>query len=420
MGLIVINGIPYGDMGIIDDELSNVSINSVTNKIVTENLDTKYDKAYDVELSMDEYEALPDSKYTDGKNYYIYDATPDWEPTIIYGWSVDPDESDPYEAVTYLSGAIGKTPAKMGSTVFDYGDWSGAFFMPKPCMLYSNGEVAYYLDPNDYTKKIDGTPSDVGNLDFDGNAMMEWPLIWYKFESGVSEGEGYFYVSNKQVDNTYHCWCNVNSENNIVEHFYTAIYNGIIRGNKLRSLSGYRLTPTLAGVDAYSNTNTYVVGDLVRVDSVAYSCITNVTSAEEFDPTKWEQITLNSVGYTYGSNEVNGAIANNTTSAVEWYTAVLSDRMLISALLILMSKSLDNQMTFGRGLDTGSKGAKQNYVTGNLNDKGLFWGDTTSGTSAIKIFGMENWYGCLSIRTAGLMGTTIDNTAKFAYIRVQH
>lgn len=90
----------------------------------------------------------------------------------IYGWHVNPDISDSSNAVTYLEDAIGMTPASMGSTTFDYGSWENAFFMPKPCMLKSNGKVDYYLDPNDYTKKLDGTASDISNPNYDGNAMM--------------------------------------------------------------------------------------------------------------------------------------------------------------------------------------------------------------------------------------------------------
>ena len=159
----------------------------------------------------------------------------------IYGWHVDPSISDPSQAITYLADARGKTPAAMGASTFSYGGWEKAFFMPKPCMLRYDGTVAYYLDPNDYTKKADGTPSDVANASFEGNAMMEWPLIWYKFEAGEAEGEGSFYCSDRQVDESYHCWCNIDSQNNETEHFYTAIYNGT-GTTKLRSLSGVALT----------------------------------------------------------------------------------------------------------------------------------------------------------------------------------
>lgn len=46
--------------------------------------------------------------------------------------------------------------------------------MPKPCMLKTNGQVDYYLNENDYSKKADGTASDITNVNYNGNAMMEW------------------------------------------------------------------------------------------------------------------------------------------------------------------------------------------------------------------------------------------------------
>lgn len=280
----------------------------------------------------------------------------------IYGWHVDPSISDPAQAVTYIGDAVGKTPAAMGASTFSYGDWSNAFFMPKPCVVKSNGTVDYYLDPNDYTKKLDGTASDVADASYDGNAMMEWPLIWWKYEAGEAEGEGYFYVSNVKVDNTYNCYCNINCDNQIVEHFYTAIYNGT-GTTKLRSISGVALT------------------------------------------------SANGNGGTTYSQESTRAMANNTTAKTEWFIDVWSDRMLINGLLILMGKSLNSQATFGRGLDTGSQAAKEAYVTGTLNDKGLFWGVTSAGTSGVKVFGMENWYSCAWHRTAGLIGLANGNTA---------
>ena len=280
---------------------------------------------------------------------------------VVYGWHIDPTISNSFNAVTYLEDAVGMAPAAMGESTFDYGSWKNAFFMPKPCMLKSDGTVDYYLDPNDYTKKADGTLSDVANPDYDGNTMMEWGKIWYKFVRTEIDGEGYFYVSNYRVDNTYHCWCNIDSENNETDHFYTAIYNGT-GTTKLRSISGVALT------SANGNGNT------------------NVTQ------------------------EVTRATANNTTSAVEWYTEVFSDKLLINALLVLLGKSLNTQTTFGRGLDTGGQTEKEAYITGTLNDKGLFWGVTANGNSAVKVFGMENWWGCVWRRAAGCI--SVDNALK--------
>ena len=288
-------------------------------------------------------------------NQFFIDSALDVDASV-YGWHVDPTISDSTQAITYLADAVGKTPASMGASSFSYGDWSDAFFMPKPCMLKYDGTVDYYLDPNDYTKKADGTASDIADPNYGGNAMMEWPLIWYKFEAGTAEGEGYFYCSNNQVDSSYKCWCNYDSHNNIIPHFYTAIYNTTYHSSKQRSLSGYALTPA------------------------------NGNGGQDYD------------------TEVVRATRNNTTSAIEWYTEVFADRMLISALLILMGKSLNNQAVFGRGLDTGSQAAKESYVSGTLNDKGLFWGSTSVGTSGVKVFGMENYWGCVMHRVAGLVG----------------
>ena len=106
---------------------------------------------------------------------------------LIYGFHISNNESDPSAKVTYLKDAAGMTPAHMdySNGVFDYGSWENAFFMPRPCMLKSDGTVDYYLDPSDYSKKEDGvTASDVANTSYDGNAMMEWGSndnqIWTK------------------------------------------------------------------------------------------------------------------------------------------------------------------------------------------------------------------------------------------------
>jgi hypothetical protein len=321
------------------------------------------------------------------------------EKPIIYGFRINPNDPNSYTAVTYLEDAVGKTPAAMGSTAFSYGDWANAFFMPKPCMLKYDGTVDYYLDPNDYTKKADGTASDVGNLAYGGNAMMEFPLIWYKFVQGAESGEGYFYCSNRKVDDSYKCFSNLDCDGNIIEHFYMPIYNGCTYDGKMRSISGLQLSPW--STTAYSSSSTYAVGSKVNYNGRMWECITAVEAAEAFDPTKWEQFAFN--GNTSGEEEITQATANNTTPKVEWYANVLCDRMLINGLLVLISKSLNTQGSFGRGIETGSQAAKEAYITGSLDDKGLFYGSSGS-TTAVKVFGIENWWACVWHRTAGLVG----------------
>jgi hypothetical protein len=80
-----------------------------------------------------------------------------------------------------------------------------------------------------------------------------------------------------------------------------------------------------------------------------------------------------------------------------------------------MGKSLNTQAVFGRGLDTGNQTAKEAYITGTLNDKGLFWGVTADGNSAVKVFGMENWWACCWRRTAGCISVNGALKIKLTY-----
>lgn len=271
----------------------------------------------------------------------------------LYGFHINSGESDPAAAVTYLEDAVGMTPARMDFTngAFDYGSWRNAFFMPRPCMLKTNGSVDYYLDENDYTKKEDGTASDIANTDYDGNAMMEWgrdgKKIWLKVVPDAGDPTSVsIYISDKQIDSTFHDWSFINRNNQHVDHFYTAIYNGSRDSNeKMRSLSGQAL-------------------------SFSLSATAELT-----------------------------AIQKNGT---EYYSDVLADRMLITYLLWMMGKSLDLQRTYGQGLSTGGETAMKAYRTGALNKSGLFFGYSDT-THASKVFGMENFWACQWRRTAGLI-----------------
>lgn len=284
----------------------------------------------------------------------------------IYGFHIDSSKSDPSNAVTYLEDAVGKTPAGMNYTsgTFSYGSWDAdEFFMPRPCMLNSNGTVAYYLNPNDYTKKADGTASDIANTSFNGNAMMEWgrdgKKIWYKIvpDSGDSTSAS-IYIADNQVDNSYHAYNFIKSDGSYVDHFYTPIYNGSLVNSKLRSISGQTI-------------------------------IASKTADEE--------------------------ISYATANGSGWYTETWSDTELINVLLILLGKSLDTQTVFGCGNTDGSS----YLATGTMNNRGLFWGknaSSSSDNSGVKVFGMENYWGNQYRRIAGLLYTKSGGyKVKYAY-----
>ena len=280
---------------------------------------------------------------------------------LIYGFQINGSESDPAAAVTYLEDAVGMTPAHMDFSTgkFDYGSWEDAFFMPRPCMLKSDGNVDYYLNPDNYALKEDGTASDIANTAYTGNAMMEWGRnghkIWLKILPTGDGSSAKVYISNHRADSKFFDYPFHNCKGESAEHFYTPIYNGSVINSTMRSLSGQTVSKTLAG-----------------------------------------------------TAEITAAKANNPSTDELWNIECFADRLLINMLLILMGKSLNTQAVFGQGLNSGgSEAINDGFATGVHNTKGLFYGtnDGTASTytNAVKIFGMENYYGFQWRRTNGLI-----------------
>ena len=299
-------------------------------------------------------------KITDGDGNTLSDVAK--SVTKIYGFHISDMESDPSAKVTYLADAVGYTPAGMDyvNNRFNYGSWQDVFFMPRPCMLKQDGTVDYYLDPNDYSKKEDGTVSDVANTAYNGNAMMEWPKIYMKIVPDSGDSASFsVYFSNKQVDTDYHAWPYIDGNGVEKEHFYTAIYNSKVVDGVARSLSGQ-------------------IGTMK-----------SKTAADERTALR----------------------ANNASGDLKWDMETYADRMLVTNLAILISKTTDSQTAFGKGLsESGNDTINDAFTTGIHNTKGLFYG-TNSGaastyTNANKIFGMEN-YMCFQWRR--LQGLVIDN-----------
>ena len=164
-----------------------------------------------------------------------------------FGVKIKKDESDPEGRVEYLYDAVGMKPVQMdfATGVFDFGDWEDIDFITdnKPLMLKPNGLVDYYLDPNDYTKKADGTASDIANTTYDGNAMAQFPRLYIK----RYEDEEYEYeiVSNRQVDETYKAYAHTRADGSIAEYFYWSMFGGSGSASKIRSLSGQGLSRPL-------------------------------------------------------------------------------------------------------------------------------------------------------------------------------
>ena len=275
----------------------------------------------------------------------------------LFGYDLDMTDPDPSTRVTYPDGVdnAGFKAAFMNyaKNEFNYGDWpstSGKYFMPRPCMLTYDGKVTEYLDANDYTKQDDGIHnSSVSDFTFGGSAMMEWPKIYTKRE--CVDDVYKFRCSDTKLGDDWDCWCNYDANDNIVDNFYTSIYMGtyedVSKGTDLRSMSGKTV--------------------------LASGKMTTIR------------------GYTVNSGSSGDA------AYLTWDIGLMSDYLLIRDLLVMMAKTTDCQKAYGNGRGNGNAAIT---VTGDLNDKGLFWG-SDSWTEGVKVFGMENWWGNYAQHIAG-------------------
>ena len=259
----------------------------------------------------------------------------------IFGYRIDKRESDPYEAVEYLADAVGMTPARMVYSVdddpnqayFDYGDWADYWFITdnKPLMLNPDGTVDCYLDPNDYSKKADGSTSDISSTSSSLNAMAQFPLVWvYRYEDSRYN---YEFISPVQVDENYKAYAHTDKDGNIQEFFYHSIFLSNVLSNRPRSTSNTVPTRT-----TYPNFKTYIDNN-----------------------------------YSDGNGH--------------WGITSWSQYQLFRTLLTLISKSLNSQNSFGKGYSSGNNA----ITSGSLNDKGQFFG--LNSYDAIKCFHIENLWG---------------------------
>lgn len=237
--------------------------------------------------------------------------------TYFFGYDLDLDDSNPATRVTYPDDVdnanYNSAYMDFNAGSFNYGGWNitpGEKFMPRPCMLKYNGTVDHYLDPNDYTKRSDGSTSSTNISSFAGNAMMEWPKIYTKRweENGIY----HFRCSDVKIDDDWDCWCNYDGNNNEIDHFYTAIYRNYEYSNRSRSYSG-------SGV--------------MREKSMSYE---------------------------------RSSAQNNGSG---WDLEVIADHLLIQDLLVMMGKSTNTQAVYGAGRESNTF-----VSTGSTNTDGLFTG----------------------------------------------
>lgn len=193
----------------------------------------------------------------------------------LYGFKIDKQDVNPDTRVTYLYDAIGMTPAYMdfNSGTFNYGSWADIWFIKnnRPVALKFDGTVDYELDHTDFTKKLDGTASDVSDPDYGGNFMSEMPTVYVK----RWEDSRYNYIafSDKQVNSDFLAQAHTNANGTVNSAIYLPMFKGWKdSNNKLRSLMGTYPTGNTTGTNEVTHAGNCGTGwqlwDKAKIDLI--------------------------------------------------------------------------------------------------------------------------------------------------------
>ena len=276
----------------------------------------------------------------------------------VYAFEENDLESVPSKRITYLEDNEHFEPNFMNfsSDEFNYGDWKNSPFYHsdwiRPCMLYNDaagtelaGTVMEYLDPDDYSKTIEGSASHYADQSCNANAMVEKRKIFLKIEI-VDDNRTRYYFSNIKHDEDWECYPCLREDGTYNEFYYTPMFHGSLIDNKMRSLGG-----NLAAMSSKT-----------------------------------------------AQNEIDYARANGDG----WDTEVWADILYEELIFKLLFKNTDAQSVLGQGVINSSSGLSGSGVSGRAFNKGASYGKSSTDFPA-KFRHRENFYAYQWQRFRGLI-----------------
>jgi hypothetical protein len=249
----------------------------------------------------------------------------------VYGFIEHNDILSPTARIEYIGANKDYTPISLNKStgVMTLNSWADfpIILGNKPWMVKSDGTPDYRLDENDYTKREDGTDSDVSNASYDGGAFSWIPKI-YKQEYMLGNDRVVKFSMRKK--DGFEAVGFLDPDNNELEGVWLPMFYGSIINSKMMCIAGNQ------------------------------PCYNNATAAEKT------------------------AIDNFGTRAKFFGGGIVQT---LTDLLIMFAKSTDSQGAYGNGNMSGydaslspTMGVKANAVIGG----GQFYG-TSDGKSLNKI-----------------------------------
>lgn len=238
----------------------------------------------------------------------------------VWGFIEDMDVKDPEDRIIYTGDSIGKTPMSLNSDgSVNEGGW--ADFIDQlnnhPWMVKSDGTPDYRLMDTDYTKKMDGTASDVANTDYDGGAFA-WIRRIYKSEKmygnrravsfRLTPAEGYEPVGFRDPND------------NVLEGIWIPMFYGSKDSNgKMRSLSG--MQPIYSNTTAQEYTAISAVGTRAAFygGGIAETLTDILIMLCGSTDVPGVIGTGNCSGYDGSKSPTNGVLANACVGSGRWY-----------------------------------------------------------------------------------------------------
>lgn len=171
--------------------------------------------------------------------------------TPVYGMVIhEASDLNPSSRVEYLGKNADFTPLKvdLDNHSVDYGSWADWPWLKAnvPVMCDWDGHIDYYLDSNDYTKKAGSDePSDVADLEYEGNAMAVAKLI-YTCTYCIGH-DRYVYFCDRKISDDFEP-IGFNVRGTIREYMLIPMFYGYkdARG-RLRSIAGQYSAGTITG-----------------------------------------------------------------------------------------------------------------------------------------------------------------------------
>lgn len=157
----------------------------------------------------------------------------------IYGFVEHMNILSSTERIEYIGANKNYTPLTVDKATgaANYGSWANfpVLIGNKPWMVRSDGTPDYRLNENDYTKKEDGTASDVANTSYDGGAFSWLPKI-YKEEYMLGDDRVVKFSMTKREG--FEAVGFIDTDNKELEGVWIPMFYGSIVETKMKSISG--------------------------------------------------------------------------------------------------------------------------------------------------------------------------------------